>query len=97
MKIKHLFTAAAVAATSFFGAPAMASVDQCYNTTGGSKICHRWLADGEYAVAIVDPEYLWPEAMHLTCWDDGTNEYKSYGGLSQVDKDAVASAICADL
>ena len=97
MKIKHILAAAVAAATSFFAAPAMAAYNECYDTAGNAQICRRWMADGEYIVAISDPSYKNPHVMYLECWEDGDTSFKSYGPLTQREADSYAKAICDDL
>ena len=97
MKIKHLLAAAAVAATSFTAAPAMAALSECYTTQGGAEICRRWMDTGEYIVAIDDVDYTKPHVMYLECWEDGDSTYESFGPLTQREADAYAAAICEDV
>ena len=97
MKIKHALAAVAVALTSFTAAPAMAALNECYSTKGGAEICRRWMDDGEFIVAIADPDYRYPHVMYLTCWDDGDTSFKSYGPLDQLESERYAKAICEDV
>ena len=97
MKIKHFLAAAAVAATSFTAAPAMAALNECYTTKGGAEICRRWMDDGEFIVAISDIDYIAPHVMYLTCWEDGDTSFKSYGPLTQREAENYAEAICEDV
>ena len=96
MKIKHLLAAAAVAATSFVAAPAMAASGDCYDARDNSRICYRYLpkTDGELVVAVKQPGTYWPSAIYVTCWEDGSVEYYGWGGLSDEETRATALSAC---
>ena len=96
--IKSALTVAVFAASTLFAIPAEASrFDRCYDTKDGDQVCMMHIDEGEYTVAIKDLNYVWPTTMHLTCFDDGTNDYESYGSIPNNTLDQYADGVCSTI
>lgn len=93
--MKGFLAAVLTYAAFIIPAPAHASqFDTCYDTVDDDQVCMMLIDDGEYTVAIKDTEYYWPTTMHLTCFDDGTNDYEAYGSIPADTLDAYANGVC---
>ena len=78
--LKSALAIAAFAASALLPLPALAENNECFRTSGGDKVCYMRLAEvGHYVVAIYDAAALWPVAMRLTCYTDGTNKSNWFG------------------
>lgn len=88
---------AAILTYAAFIVPAPAEAgpyDMCYNTHDRGRVCMQWIREGEYAVAVQHRGNDWMSAMHVTCYDDNTNYWESYGNMPTEVLDKYADGVC---